>query len=294
MKKIQFMKYKFVLFAISAVIFLIGGIFGVIHGGFNLGMDFTGGAQIWADLGKEYSIQDVKLIIDKFDDAATITTAGDTKHEVLIKTKHIFSNEERAQLQNAFNDKFGIDASKMQFDTIGAVVGAELRNQALIALALAMLGIMIYVSFRFEWKFGLAGVLALVHDLLMMFTVYLVLDIPVNSSFIAAVLTIVGYSINDTIVIFDRMRENMKLQRKWEPESLADDSINSTLARSINTVMTVLICVGALYVLGVPAIKEFALPLFIGIASGCYSSIFIASPIWVLLKGTPKKKRLAA
>ena len=294
MKKIQFMKYKFVLFAISAVIFLIGGIFGVIHGGFNLGMDFTGGAQIWADLGKEYSIQDVKLIMDKFDDAATITTAGDTKHEVLIKTKHIFTNEERAQLQKAFNDKFGIDASKMQFDTIGAVVGAELRNQALIALALAMLGIMIYVSFRFEWKFGLAGVLALVHDLLMMFTVYLVLDIPVNSSFIAAVLTIVGYSINDTIVIFDRMRENMKLQRKWEPESLADDSINSTLARSINTVMTVLICVGALYILGVPAIKEFALPLFIGIASGCYSSIFIASPIWVLLKGTPKKKRLAA
>ena len=294
MKKIQFMKYKFILFAISAVIFLIGGIFGVIHGGFNLGMDFTGGAQIWADLGKEYSIQDVKLIMDKFDDAATITTAGDTKHEVLIKTKHIFSNNERAQLQNAFNDKFGIDASKMQFDTIGAVVGAELRNQALIALALAMLGIMIYVSFRFEWKFGLAGVLALVHDLLMMFTVYLVLDIPVNSSFIAAVLTIVGYSINDTIVIFDRMRENMKLQRKWEPETLADDSINSTLARSINTVMTVLICVGALYVLGVPAIKEFALPLFIGIASGCYSSIFIASPIWVLLKGNPKKKRLAA
>lgn len=293
MKKIQFMKYKFILFAVSAVIFLIGGIFGVIHGGFNLGMDFTGGAQIWADLGKTYSIQDVKLIMDKYDDAATITTAGDTKQEVLIKTKHIFSNAERAQLQNAFNDKFGIDSSKMQFDTIGAVVGAELRNQALIALALAMLGIMIYVSFRFEWKFGLAGVLALVHDLLMMFTVYLVLDIPVNSSFIAAVLTIVGYSINDTIVIFDRMRENMKLQRKWEPESLADDSINSTLARSINTVMTVLICVGALYVLGVPAIKEFALPLFIGIASGCYSSIFIASPIWVLLKGT-KKKRLAA
>ena len=293
MKKIQFMKYKFILFAVSAVFFLIGGIFGVIHGGFNLGMDFTGGAQIWADLGKEYSIQDVKLIMDKFDDAATITTAGDTKQEVLIKTKYIFTNEERAQLQNDFNGKFGIDASKMQFDTIGAVVGAELRNQALIALVLAMLGIMIYVSFRFEWRFGLAGVLALVHDLLMMFTVYLVLDIPVNSSFIAAVLTIVGYSINDTIVIFDRMRENMKLQRKWEPESLADDSINSTLARSINTVMTVLICIGALYVLGVPAIKEFALPLFIGIASGCYSSIFIASPIWVMLRGT-KKKRLAA
>lgn len=293
MKKFQFMKYKFILFTVSAVIFLIGGIFGIMHGGFNLGMDFTGGATVWADLGKAYSIQDVKTIMDKFDDAATITTAGDKKQEVLIKTSHIFSNAERAQLQNGFKEKFGIEPTSMQFDTIGAVIGAELRNQALLALFLACVGIMLYVSFRFEWRFGLAGVLALVHDLLMLFTVYLVLDIPVNSSFIAAVLTIVGYSINDTIVIFDRMRENMKLQRKWDPETLADDSINSTLARSINTVMTVIICVAALYFFGVPSIKEFALPLLVGIASGCYSSIFIASPIWVLLKGT-KKKRVAA
>lgn len=290
MKQFPFMKYKFILFAVSAGLFLIGGIFAVMHGGFNLGMDFTGGAQIWADMGKSYSIQDVKTVMDKYDNAATITTAGDTKQEVIVKTSHLFTNEERSQVQASFKEKFGVEPSSMQFDTIGAVVGAELRNQALLALALAMLGIMLYVSFRFEWRFGLAGILALFHDLLMMFTVYWVLDIPVNSSFIAAVLTIVGYSINDTIVIFDRMRENMKLQRKWEPESLADDAINATLARSINTVMTVLICVAALYFLGVPSIKEFALPLLVGIASGCYSSIFIASPIWVLLKGTKKKK----
>ena len=290
MKKFPFMKYKFVLFAVSAAIFIIGGIFAGIHGGFNLGMDFTGGAQIWADMGKAYSTQDVKAVMDKYDNAATITTAGDKQQEVIVKTSHLFTNAERAEVQASFKDKFGVDASHLQFDTIGAVVGAELRNQAIIAMALAMVGIMIYVSFRFEWRFGLAGILALFHDLLMMFTVYWVLDIPVNSSFIAAILTIIGYSINDTIVIFDRMRENMKLQRKWEPESLADDAINATLARSINTVMTVLICVAALYFLGVPSIKEFALPLLVGIASGCYSSIFIASPIWVLLKGTKKKK----
>ncbi len=152
-----------------------------------------------------------------------------------------------------------------------------------------MIGIMIYISFRFEWKFGLAAVLALIHDLMMLITVYLVLDIPVNGAFIAAVLTIVGYSVNDTIVIFDRIRETMKFQRKFEVEPLVDDSITQTLARSINTVMTVLICIASLYVFGVPSIREFALPLFIGVASGCYSSIFIASPIWVLLKGNKKK-----
>lgn len=293
MKKIPFMKYKFILFAVSACIFLVGGIFAVIHGGFNLGMDFTGGAQIWADMGKPFAIQDVRTVMDKYDNAATITTAGDKGQEVIVKTKHLFTNEERAAVQASFKEKFGIEPSSMQFDTIGAVVGGELRNQALIAMALSMLGIMIYVSFRFEWKFGLAGILALLHDLLMMFTVYWVLDIPVNSSFIAAILTIIGYSINDTIVIFDRIRENMKLQRKWDAESIADDSINSTLARSINTVMTVLICVAALYFLGVPSIKEFALPLLVGIASGCYSSIFIASPIWVLLRGSGKKRATA-
>ncbi len=292
MKRLNLMKYKFVLFAVSAVIFLIGGVFGLMHSGFNLGMDFTGGAQIWADLGKTFTIEDVREIMKPYDEAATITTAGDKKQEVLIKTSHLFTNEERAKVQNAFKEKFNVAPESMQFDTIGAVVGGELRKQAIIALLLACVGIMAYVSFRFEWRFGLAGILALIHDLLIMFTVYLVLDIPVNSSFIAAVLTIVGYSINDTIVIFDRIRENMKLQRKWDIEELADLSITSTLARSINTVMTVLICVAALYFLGVPAIKEFALPLLVGIASGCYSSIFIASPIWVLLHG--KKKTITA
>ncbi len=130
MKTIQFMKYKFILFAVSAIIFVIGGVFGVIHGGFNLGMDFTGGATLLADMGKPFSISDVRKVVDVYDNAAVITTAGDKKQEVYIKTKHIFTNKERTDLTNTFNSKFGVTQEKMQFDTIGAVIGNELSQQA--------------------------------------------------------------------------------------------------------------------------------------------------------------------
>ena len=292
MKIIPFMKYKYPLFAFSGVLIAIGIIFGIIHGGFNLGIDFTGGSTIWANVGRTYQISEIRAITDKFDKDATITSAGKEKTEVLIKTRVQIDNATRATIVNDFKEKLNIEQSSLQFDTIGPVIGQELRTQALWALLLANLGIFIYVALRFEWRFGVAGILALIHDLLILMTVYLVLDIPVNSSFIAAVLTIVGYSINDTIVIFDRIRENIKLTRKYDPSKLADESITETLARSINTVLTVVICVTALYVFGVPAIKEFALPLLVGIISGCYSSICIASPIWVLLKEYKPKSKM--
>lgn len=290
MKVLHFIKYKNFLFALSGIIIAIGIVFGIIHGGFNLGIDFTGGATVWAHLGRTFDISEVKAITDKYDPDATITYAGSDKTEVMVKTMAQFDNAKRAEVIKAFQDKFKIDESAIQFDTIGPVIGQELRTQAFWALLIANLGILIYISFRFEWRFGVAAIAALIHDLLIMISVYLVLDIPVNSSFIAAILTIVGYSVNDTIVIFDRIRENIKKTRKFDPEQLADESITETLARSINTVLTVVICVASLYLFGVPAIKEFALPLLVGIISGCYSSIFIASPIWVMFKNTGKRK----
>jgi len=296
MKIIPFMKYKYPLFAFSGIIIAIGLIFGMIHGGFNLGIDFTGGSQIWANLGRTFEITEVRAITDKFDPGATVTYAGTEKKEVIVKTIVQIDNVKRAEIIKDFKDKFNVEQTSIVFDQIGPTIGNELRTQAVWALLLATLGILLYVSFRFEWRFGVAGVLALIHDLAILVTVYLVLDIPVNSSFIAAVLTIVGYSINDTIVIFDRIRENVKNVRKYDPSEMADESITQTLARSINTVLTVVICVASLYFFGVPAIKEFALPLLIGIISGCYSSICIASPIWVILKDAaarPKKARVA-
>jgi preprotein translocase SecF subunit len=153
----------------------------------------------------------------------------------------------------------------------------------LIALLLANLGILIYISFRFEWKFGIAAIAALIHDVLIMLVVYSIAQIAINASFIAAILTIVGYSINDTIVVFDRIRENKKHTKKIDYNDLVNRSISETMVRSINTSLTTLVTILALYILGVPAIKDFALPLVVGIIAGTYSSIFIASPLWVLL-----------
>ena len=179
-------------------------------------------------------------------------------------------------------------------ETKGPAIGNELKKQALWALVLANIGILIYISFRFEWRFGLAAVIALVHDVIMMIVLYGVSRIAVNSSFIAAILTIVGYSINNTIVIFDRVRENMKNVRKIDDVQLVNESISQTLSRSINTSLTTLLTVLALYILGVPAIKDFALPLIAGIIAGTYSSIFISGPLWIILKGNSKPKTRTA
>ena len=149
---------------------------------------------------------------------------------------------------------------------------------------------LIYIAIRFEFNFGVAALTALLHDVLITLAVYAIFNIPVNSSFIAAMLTIVGYSINDTIVVFDRIRENSHSMRRSTPAEIANVSINKTLARSINTSLTTLIIIGAVNIF-VPTVREFSFPLLIGIAAGAYSSIFIASPIWVLLKKRNTKSK---
>lgn len=147
---------------------------------------------------------------------------------------------------------------------------------------------LIYVSFRFEFSYGIASIIALVHDVIILICAYAVFRVPVNSPFVAAVLTVVGYSINDTIVVFDRIRENMKHAKKNDYASIANQSISQTISRSINTSLTTLVAIISLYVIGVEAIKDFTLPLIVGMAAGTYSSIFIASPAWVLIKQKTK------
>ncbi len=152
--------------------------------------------------------------------------------------------------------------------------------------------ILLYVTMRFELNFAIAAIIALVHDVFLTVSFYSILGIQVNTPFIAAILTIVGYSINDTIVVFDRIRENVKKNRRMSPEEVANISINETMARSINTTLTTLITITAVYIF-VPSIREFSLPLIIGIACGAYSSIFIASPLWVVLKKRKGKNKKA-
>lgn len=282
MKIYDFMKRKNMWFGISAVVIAIGLIFMVING-LNLGIDFTGGTSVQANLGKSFEISDVRNITDKFDKEAIVTYAGQNRDIALIKTKVALKVDQQGEVIKEFQDKFDTPQTNIQFETIGPTIGSELTKQSLLALLLANLGILIYISFRFEWKFGIAAIAALLHDVLIMLVVYSIAQIAINASFIAAILTIVGYSINDTIVVFDRIRENKRHTKKIDYNNLVNKSISETMVRSINTSLTTLVTVLALYILGVPAIKDFALPLVVGIVAGTYSSIFIASPIWVLL-----------
>jgi preprotein translocase subunit SecF len=187
-------------------------------------------------------------------------------------------------------------------DTVDPVIGKELQRNAIIAVIASSILILLYVAFRFSvmggWAAGVTATMALIHDILILLSVYLIAHFTINSAFIAAALTILGYSMNDTIIVYDRIRENERLLRKVPIEELVNTSITQTLSRTINTVLTVVITITTLYIFGVlynvEAIKEFTLPLVIGIVSGSYSSIFIASSLYVVWMNRKNNKEKAA
>ncbi|WZL71533.1 protein translocase subunit SecF [Clostridiaceae bacterium 35-E11] len=277
-------------FGLSIAVIVIGLIIGLLQG-FNLGIDFTGGTMMQIDLGKEVNVSEIQGITTKFDLNAEIIHIGQNKHEIMIKTKEDLDNKERKEIFDVFKEKYDLkDEAFRQSEQFGPSVGKEMQKKALMAVGIAAVGMLIYITFRFEFKFGLAAIVALLHDILMMLAVFAIFRIQINSSFVAAMLTIVGYSINDTIVVFDRIRENIKYMKKRDYVGIVEESINQTLVRSINTSLTTLITIAALYILGVESIQQFALPLIAGIAIGTYSSIFIASPVWVVWKEWEMKK----
>lgn len=277
-------------FGLSIAIIIIGLVAGLL-GGFNFGIDFTGGTMMQINIGKFISVEEAREITSEFIKEADILHAGDEKYEIIIKTKQDLDNEKRQEIFNAFKAKYNLEERDyLQAEQFGPTMGNEIRNKALISIIIASIGMLVYITFRFEFKFGAAGIIALVHDVLVVVAVYGLFRIPINSSLVAAILTVVGYSINDTIVVFDRIRENMRYMKKSNYAEIADVSVNQTLARSINTSLTTLITIVTLYILGVESIRQFALPLIAGIATGAYSSIFIASPIWVMWKNWEKRK----
>jgi preprotein translocase SecF subunit len=276
-------RYK-LWFLISGLIILVG-IGGLFIKGFNLGIDFSGGTMIQVEMGKMYEVKQIKEDIAAFDLDPQILHVGADKSSIIIRTKDVVSSDERREVFNVLKTKYALNENALvAAELFGPAIGAEISRKAALSIALASLGILIYVSMRFEWRFGVASIMAILHDVLIVMTVYIVFQIPVNSAFIAAILTVVGYSINDTIVIFDRIREDIKTTKRRDMMELANDAVNETLARSINTSLTTVLVIFALYVFGVTAIKDLALPLMVGILTGAYSSITIASPIWVLLK----------
>jgi preprotein translocase subunit SecF len=276
-------------FAISLLVIVIGMGFMATRG-LNLGIDFKGGTVLDIKMNQEFKKADVDKIIEKHAKQEYISkTVDDAKSlEITIKSEAL-TPDQIAVMVKEIKAEFKSSELTSQ-DTIGASVGTELKSKAIIALIIATIFMLVYIGFRFELKFGVAAIIALLHDVIITIGVYAVFSIPVNSTFIAAILTIIGYSINDTIVIFDRIRENQKNMRKASLEEVINTSVTQTMSRSINTVATTLFTIVAVYVF-VPSIRELSFPLIIGILVGCYSSIFIASPVWYVLKKRAKRAR---
>lgn len=273
-------KHKNIFFLISLVVILAGLSMAVISG-FNYGIDFTGGTLIQINLGNTIPVAEIREITDEYDSGASIIHAGSNKEQIIIKSTLDLDSKKRAELFNEFKEKYNLDTDALiQSIKIGPTIGNETQQKAWISIIIATIGMLIYITFRFEYRFGLSAIIALLHDVLVIIAVYAIFKLQVNSSFIAAILTIVGYSINDTIVVFDRIRENLRLMKKDKIEDIINKSISQTITRTINTSFTTLAAIISLYIFGVESIKEFALPLIVGVAVGSYSSIFIASPFW--------------
>ena len=282
-------------FAFSLLLILVS-LASLATQGLNLGIDFTGGTLIDLKFTKPVSVAEVRDVLKDYKLENSVvqlaaTEKTDAAPNVLIRT-HVLSEAERKSVLEGFTAKLG-KFDIMRIEKVGATIGAELTREAIIALLLSWLMMIAYISYRFEFRFGVAGILSLVHDVLIVLGVFSILRKEIDASFVAALLTIVGYSINDTIVIFDRIRENLKAMKKGEtlPE-MVDRSIWQTMTRSIYTVLTVLFATGSLYFLGGETTKNFSLALLIGFVSGTYSSIFNARPIWVLWKQRDERKRL--
>ncbi|MBU5268337.1 protein translocase subunit SecF [Clostridium cochlearium] len=290
MKTLKIIEKTKIWFIISLSIMILGLVF-VIKDGLNYGIEFKGGTLVQINMNKEFDKGDVEKILKKYTNDYTTNEARDNNNNIQLEIRsNSLKDDQIKPMFNEIKAKYKLqDKDLLAQQRIGPSVGKELRSKAILSLIIANIAMLVYVGFRFEFKFGLAAILTLVHDILITISVYAILQIPVNSSFIAAILTIVGYSINDTIVVFDRIRENRKRNRKANEAEVANVSITQTMKRSINTSLTTLFTIVCVYIF-VPSVREFALPLLIGIVCGAYSSIFIASPLWVVF--TKKDKIL--
>jgi preprotein translocase subunit SecF len=291
--KFDFVKRRKIFYLFSAI--LIGaGIISLLIQGLNLGIDFTSGSRVEVLIGQKFSDVEIRsLLAEAKLEPSSIVTAGEGKDlTAVLSYKGTINKEQFAQIGKIMKSKYGENVALSE-STISPIVGRDLARNSFYALAIASIGIIIYVALRFEYRFAIAAILALLHDVMIMIGFFSIFQIEVESTFIVAALTIIGYSINDTIVIFDRIRENMKrtkLKRKEDLENLVNDSIRQTLVRSINTVMTVIFSSLALLIFGGPGIRIFSLALTVGLFFGAYSSIFIASQIWVEWKGKDLEK----
>lgn len=300
---INFVRHRKIPYALS-VLLILGGIVSLLISGMNLGIDFAGGTVLHLNLADDFTPAEVEALAGGIPElkGAVVQTVkgrdlqGRLTEGVVIKSAYIEEGRRNAVLA-AFRERWpSLGPDDLRVESVGGIISGELTRQALIALAVAVAGMIAYITFRFEFRFALAAIIALLHDIFIIVAVFSIFQIEANVPFIAALLTIFGYSVNDTIVIFDRIRENIKRKKKDEYAAMVDRSINQSLVRTINTSMTTLLVLAALlvgfyYFIGSFDLIAFVIALLIGVVVGTYSSVFIAAPLWLDL-GRVQSRRL--
>ena len=292
---------KRAIFFIIALVFALSAPIAMAYHGSNDGsplnysLEFAGGTAATVEFGEEYSLEDleneVKPVVAEItgDNDITFQQVQDST-QVIIKTREL-SIDERASLNTALTESFNVGEDGVDYENISATISNDMRSSAIRAAIIVVICMLIYIWIRFrDLRFASSSVIALIHDLLVVLAFYAVFRLSVGSQFIAVMLTILGYSINATIVIFDRIRENLKVMKGEDYKSIVNASITQTLTRSAYTTLTTFISIFVLYLIGVPSIKEFALPIIIGLIAGAYSSIFISGNLWYVMKTRLGKK----
>ena len=301
-KPINFLGKKGIFFGLSLAVILVGfitmGVYKVNSGdALNYSLEFKGGTATTVTFDKSYTLEEINsemvpLIESTTGSAVQIQTVQGS-NEVIFKTTSL-DVDQRQALNQVFVDNFGVDETLVTSETISSTISNEMKSDTILAVAVAIICMLIYIRFRFsDIRFGVSSIACLLHDVLVVITFYALARVSVSNTFIACLLTIVGYSINATIVIFDRVRENMAVMTKKDDlQDVVNHSITQTLSRSLFTSLTTLVMVGALYIWGVTSIRDFALPLMVGIICGAYSSVCIAGALWYVLrkKFAPKAK----
>lgn len=268
---------------LSLIIIIIGAVF-FFTKGFNLSIDFTGGNIYQYKFQNQIKIEDMRNELQSLGlKTVTLQNFGDSNDELLIR---IGSDAEAESIKTYLTQKYtGLELRREE--KVGPSIGSDLRRQAVLAIFFSWIGILLYVAWRFESKFGIGAIIALIHDVLIVLSAFVIFNLEFNATVLAALLTIIGYSINDTIVVFDRMRELIRQERPRAEEhflSVINRAINTTLARTIITSLTTLLVVVILYVIGGQVLHNFAFALMVGIVAGTYSTIFIATPVMIEMK----------
>lgn len=293
---------KFPIFAVISLIFIAPGLIGLLTlpfglNLFNMDVDFVGGTSMTFDLHQEVTSDLSGTVIpDLIEEASgvapsSVQKTGDNGEQVLIKSTKLDNDQQKAIIA-AMQEEFDLtDDDTQNVSDVNATIGREMQSKAVLAAVVAVVLMLLYITFRFELTSGLAAITCLVHDLLVVLSAYLVFRIPFNTTFIAVALTILGYSINSSIIVFDRVRENRKYARREMFENTVEKSIWQTAVRTLNTSITTLLAVGVIFVVGVTSLRQFTLPMIVGIIAGAYSSLFLAGTLWAKYRSLLRKNK---